>query len=119
MNFNKTAHRRLGLARARRGLAALVLIAGVSLLSAECSAGEPSGARPGRELGALLEACSQNILSESAMAGQKGAGLLRPPSVIANETTSAPKIMLWDEMKTSPMLNPTQDGVVVGGVGGK
>jgi len=27
--------------------------------------------------------------------------------------------MLWDEMKTSPILNPAPDGVVTGGIGGK
>jgi hypothetical protein len=81
-------------------------------------AAEPAGPRHGREIGALLAACTENILSESDMAGQKGAGL-RPPNIIANETNGAPKVMLWDEMKASPMLNPAQDGVVIGGAGGK
>ena len=98
-------------------LSALALVAGVWVLSAQCHAAGPSGSTPERELRTLLAACSENILPEFAMAGQMGAGL-RPPSIISNETSSA-KVMLWDEMRTSPMLNPAQDGIVTGGVSGK
>jgi hypothetical protein len=94
--------------------AALVLAIGVCLLSAECSASERTGSVPGRDIGTLLAACSENIVSESAMAQQTGAGL-RPPSLIDNATNGGPKVMLWDEMKASPMLNSPQDGVVIGG----
>ena len=37
----------------------------------------------------------------------------------AHEENGAPKVMLWDEMKTSPIMNPAPDGVVTGGNGGK
>jgi hypothetical protein len=97
---------------------AFALAVGIWVLSTECDAAEPSGSMPAHGLSTLLAASSENVLSESAMAGQKGAGL-RPPSISANEANGAPKVMLWDEMKTSPILNPAQDGVVIGGVGGK
>jgi hypothetical protein len=98
-------------------LSALALVAGVWVLSAQCHAAEPSGPTPVRELRTLLAAASENILSESDMAGQTGAGL-RPPSIVSNETSSA-RVTLWDEIKTSPILNPAQDGIVTGGVSGK
>jgi hypothetical protein len=99
-------------------VAALALAVAVWLSSAQSDAAEPSGSMPARGLSTLLAAASENILSESAMADQKGAGL-RPPSISANEENGAPKVMLWDEMKTSPILNPAPDGVVTGGIGGK
>jgi hypothetical protein len=99
-------------------VAALALAAAAWVMSAQCDAAEPSGSTPAHGLSTLLAAASENILSESAMAGQKGAGL-RPPSMNANEADSAPKVMLWDEMKTSPILNPAPDGLVTGGIGGK
>jgi hypothetical protein len=98
-------------------VAALAMAVAVWLLSAPCDAAEPSGSMPAHGLSTLLAAASENILSESAMAGQKGAGL-RPPSLNANEE-NGPKVMLWDEMKTSPIMNPAPDGVVTGGIGGK
>ena len=99
-------------------VAALALAVAVWLSSAQCDAAEPSGSMPAHGLSTLLAAASESILSESAMADQKGAGL-RPPSINANEADGAPKVMLWDEMKTSPILNPAPDGVVTGGIGGK
>jgi hypothetical protein len=99
-------------------IATLVLAVTVWLSSAQCDAAEPSGSTPAHGLSTLLAAASENIISESAMADQKGAGL-RPPSINANESDGAPKVMLWDEMKTSPILNPAPDGVVTGGIGGK
>ena len=99
-------------------VAALALAAAVWLLSPQCDAAEPSGSMPAHGLSTLLAAASENILSESAMADQKGAGL-RPPSITANEENGAPTVMLWDEMKTSPIMNPAPDGVVTGGIGGK
>jgi hypothetical protein len=98
--------------------AALALAIGVLLLSAECRSAELPGSMHEPELSKLLAACSENILSESVMAGQKGAGL-RPPSIVANEANGGPKVMLWDEVKTSPILNPAQDGVVTGGSPGR
>jgi hypothetical protein len=95
--------------------AALALAVGV-LLSAECRSAELSGSMHEPELSKLL-AASENILSESDMAGQKGTGL-RPPSIVANEANGGPKVMLWDEVKTSPILNPAPDGVVTGGTVG-
>jgi len=99
-------------------VAALTLALAVWVLSAQCDAAEPSSSMPAHGLSTLLAAASENILSESAMADQKGAGL-RPPNISANEENGAPKVMLWDEMKTSPILNPAPDGVVMGGIGGK
>ena len=99
-------------------IAALALAVAVWVSSAQCDAAEPSGSMPAHGLSTLLAAASENIVSESAMADQKGAGL-RPPSINANEENGAPKVMLWDEMKTSPILNPASDGVVTGGIGGK
>jgi hypothetical protein len=104
--------------RMRNIVAALALAAAVWLPSAQCDAAEPSGSMPAHGLSTLLAAASESILSESAMAGQKGAGL-RPPSINANEENGVPKVMLWDEMKTSPIINPAPDGVVTGGIGGK
>jgi hypothetical protein len=104
--------------RTRSIFAALALMAGVWLFATQSRAAESPGPMPAKELGTLLAACSENILSESAMAGQKGAGL-RSPGLITNDPNVAPKVMLWDEMKTSPILNSTQDGVVTGGLGGK
>ena len=99
-------------------VASLALVLAVWVLSPQCEAAEPSGSMPARGLSTLLAAASENILSESAMADQKGAGL-RPPNISANEQNGAPKVMLWDEMKTSPILNPAPDGLVTGGIGGK
>src|SRR5271169_1661422 len=99
-------------------VAALAMTVAVWVFSAQCDAAEPSGSTPAHGLITLLAAASENILSESAMADQKGSGL-RPPSINANEENGAPKVMLWDEMKTSPILNPAPDGVVTGGIGGK
>jgi len=84
----------------------------------KCEAAKPSAALSARAVGALLASCSEDILPEAAMAEQKGAGL-RPPSVISNETSGSAKVMLWDEMKTSPLLNPPPDGVVTSGIGGR
>jgi hypothetical protein len=99
-------------------VAALAVAIGVYSLSPECFATELSGSMQQHELATLLAAYSENIVSESTMAGQSGTGL-QPPSVVPSETTGAPKVMLWDEIKTSPILSPAQDGVVTGGVGGR
>jgi hypothetical protein len=98
--------------------AVLPLAVAVCVLSAECDAAEASGSMPAHKLSTLLAASSETILSESAMADQKGAGL-RPPNIFANDATGGPKVMLWDEMKTSPILNPAQDGIVIGGISGR
>jgi hypothetical protein len=118
MTDNGEADLRVRPRRMRSIFAALALAVGVWALSAQCDAAEPSGSMPAHGLSTLLAAASENIVSESAMADQKGAGL-RPPSINANGADAAPKVMLWDEMKTSPILNPTPDGVVTGGIGGK
>ena len=98
--------------------AAFALAVGICILSAECNAAEPSDSMPAHRLSTLLAASSESILSESDMADQKGAGL-RPPNIFSSEANGAPKVMLWDEMKTSPILTPAQDGVVTGGVSGR
>jgi hypothetical protein len=95
----------------------LILALEVCVLSAGCLAAGPPGPAPVPELRALL-ATSTNVLSETAMAGQKGSGL-RPPAVITNEASGPPRVLLWDEMRLGPLLSPPPDGVVTGGVGGK
>jgi hypothetical protein len=118
MTDNGEAGLRVRPSRMSSIIAALALAVAVWVSSAQCDAAEPSGSMPAHGLSTLLAAASENIVSESAMADQKGAGL-RPPSINANEENGAPKVMLWDEMKTSPILNPAPDGVVTGGIGGK
>ena len=118
MMGNGEANLRVRARRMSSIFAALALVAGVCVLSAECDAAEPSGSMPAHGLSTLLAASSENVLSESAMAGQKGSGL-RPPNIATDEASSGSKVMLWDEMKTSPILNPSQDGVVIGGVSGR
>ena len=105
--------------RPRSGLfAALPLAVAVCVLSAECKAAEATSSAPANGVSTLLAAASENILSESAMAEQKGSGF-RPPNIFANEANGPPKVTLWDEMKTSPILNPAQDGIVTGGISGR
>ena len=84
----------------------------------ECEAAEATSSAPANGVSTLLAAASENILSESAMAEQKGSGF-RPPNIFANEANGPPKVTLWDEMKTSPILNPAQDGIVTGGISGR
>jgi hypothetical protein len=110
---DEEGNRRARVTGMRSIFAALALAIGVCLLSAPSRASERPLSGPGRDLGALLAAASENIVSESAMAQQTGAGL-HPPGIDANEANSAPKVMLWDEIKASPILNPAQDGVVTG-----
>ena len=105
--------------RRRSGLfAALPLAVAVCVLSVECKAAEATSSAPANGVSTLLAAASENILSESAMAEQKGSGF-RPPNIFANEANGPPKVTLWDEMKTSPILNPAQDGIVTGGISGR
>jgi hypothetical protein len=118
MTDNEEAGLRVRPRRMRNIVGAMALAVAIWGLSAQCDAAESSGSMPAHGLSTLLAAASENILSESAMADQKGAGL-RPPNITANEENGVPKVMLWDEMKTSPIINPAPDGVVNGGIGGK
>jgi hypothetical protein len=52
------------------------------------------------------------------MAQQKGSGL-RPPAVITGDPSAPAKVLLWDEMRIAPLLNPSNDGMVTGGTGGR
>ena len=88
----------------------------VCALSAECRAAGPAGPSLEPELRTLL--ASANVLSETAMARQKGSGL-RSPSIITNEQGGSPRVLLWDELRILPLLTPMGDGVVTGGGGGK
>jgi hypothetical protein len=97
--------------------AAAVLVLGVCTSPAASRAAGPAGPIPVAELSALL-ATNANVLSEDAMAQQKGSGLRVPP-VISNEPGGAAKVLLWDEMRIAPLLNPPNDGVVTGGTGGR
>jgi hypothetical protein len=63
-------------------------------------------------------ATDTDILSENAMAQQKGSGL-RPPPVISSDPGASPKVLLWDEMRIAPLLNPANDGVVTSGAGSR
>lgn len=71
-----------------------------------------SGPPRAAELPALL--ASSNVLSEAAMARQTGSGL-RPPAIIGNEPSAAPRVLLWDELRIGPLLAPPSNGVVTGG----
>jgi hypothetical protein len=116
---HEEANRRATVTRMRRTFAALALAIGVCLLSAQSRASERPLSGPGRDLLTLLAAAAEDIVSESAMAHQTGVGL-SPPRIDANQANSAPKVMLWDEIKASPILNPAQEGIVTGsGISGR
>lgn len=92
----------------------LPLALGICVLSANCRAAGPSGPTRVPEIPAML--ASSNVLSEAAMARQTGTGL-RPPAIITNEPTGSPRVLLWDELRISPLMAPVTGGVVTGGAG--
>jgi hypothetical protein len=94
---------------------ALALALAVCALPRASQAAGPPGPTAAPGIGALL-ATDADVLSESAMARQKGSGLRAPP-IIGNEPGGTPKVLLWDEMRIAPLLNPPNDGVVTGGTG--
>lgn len=96
---------------------ALALALGVCVLPRASQAAGPPGSTAAPGVGALLTT-NTDVLSESDMAGQKGSGLRTPP-IISNDPGGSPKVLLWDEMRIAPLLNPPNDGVVTGGAGGK
>ena len=98
-----------------RAFAILALALGFSALpGASRAAGAPAPTSM-PELGTVL-ATNSDVLSEEAMSQQKGSGL-RSPAVIGSEPSSPAKVLLWDEIRLAPLLNPPNDGVVTGGIG--
>jgi hypothetical protein len=95
---------------------ALTVALGLSFISADCRAAGPSNRTRVIELPALL--ASSNVLPEAAMARQTGTGL-RPPAIIANEPTSSPRVLLWDELRLGPLMAPANSGLVTSGTPGK
>ena len=84
--------------------------------SAGCrAAGPSSGPTRVPDLPALLT--SANVLSEAAMARQIGTGL-RPPSLLT-EPSASPRVLLWDELKTVPLMAPSNSGMTTTGGGSK
>jgi hypothetical protein len=105
-----------GQTAAARMAGALTLAFGLCVLSAGClAAAVPSLTLP--ELRTLL-ATNTDVLSETAMGAQTGSGL-KPPAVISNEPGGPAKVLLWDEMRMAPILNPPNNGVVTGGNPGR
>lgn len=105
---------RVGPRHVRYAVGGLILALGACVLSAECLAAGPSGPTAVPELRTLL-ATNSNVLSETAMARQKGSGLLRPPTIIPNESSGVPRVLLWDELRIAPLIAPAPDGIVTGG----
>jgi hypothetical protein len=112
MTEDRHNNERVGRGSTACALAALALALGVYAPAAGQAAGPP-GPTPVSGLRALL-ATDANVLSEEAMAQQKGSGL-QAPAVIGNDPGSPAKVLLWDEMRIAPLPNPPNDGVVTGG----
>jgi hypothetical protein len=52
------------------------------------------------------------------MARQTGSGL-RPPNILTNEQSGAPRVLLWDEFRIGPLMTPSNSGMVTTGGTGK
>jgi hypothetical protein len=87
----------------------LALALAIGGLSTVCRAAEPLGsARPGGVPDVLA---SVTILSDAAMAKEKGAGLQLPQ--ILNDPTGRQRVLLWDELRTPPQqLAPSNDPTI-------
>jgi hypothetical protein len=95
-----------GSATIGRVLALALAMAG---LSTGCRAGEPVG--PGQPAGVPDVLASVTILSDAAMAREKGAGLQLPQ--ILNDPTGRQRVLLWDELKAPPQqLLPSNDPTI-------
>ena len=90
----------------------LTLVLGACLLSTGANAAGPSNRTHMPQLRAFL--ASSNALSEEAMARQTGTGL-QPPAIITNDQGAGPRVQLWDELKTGPLMAPAMSGVTTGG----
>jgi hypothetical protein len=96
--------------KVKRGPAAIGRVLAVALaiggLSAGCRAGEPVGSAQPNGVPEML--ASVTILSDAAMAREKGAGLQLPQ--ILNDPTGRQRVLLWDELRTPPQqLAPSND----------
>lgn len=98
-----------------RALGALTLSICVGVLSTGCGAAELLRPASAADLPALL--ASVTVLSDAAMANEKGAGLQSP--AILNDATGHARVTLWDELKASPPQPTTAPNVTVtiGGIG--
>jgi hypothetical protein len=93
-------------------LGGLALVLGACLLSTGTSAAGPSNRTHVPQLRTFL--ASSNALSEAAMARQTGTGL-QPSTIITNDQGGGPRIQLWDELKTGPLMAPATSGMTTGG----
>lgn len=75
-------------------------------LSGSCRAAEPLA--PAQPAGVPEMLASVTILSDAAMAREKGTGLQLPQ--ILNDPTGRQRVLLWDELRAPPQqLAPTND----------
>lgn len=77
---------------------ALSLALAVAGLSTGCRAGEAPGPKQPAGIPEML--ASVTILSDVAMANEKGAGLQLP--AILNDPTGRQRVLLWDELRAPP-----------------
>ncbi len=90
---------------------ALSLALAVAGLSTGCRAGEAPG--PKQPAGVPEMLASVTILSDAAMANEKGAGLQLP--AILNDPTGRQRVLLWDELRAPPQqLAPATEPNVSG-----
>jgi len=90
---------------------ALALALAVSVLSTGCGAAELLG--PARPTALPEVLASVTILSDAAMANEKGAGM--QPATILNDPTGHQKVLLWDELRASPQLAPATEPTINSG----
>ena len=96
-------------------LCASALTFEIGLGSVACRAAELP--EPALAPGIRATLASVVLLSDAAMAKQKGAGM--PAPSIANDSIRLPRIMLWDELKTGPQIAPSISGTATNGAAGK
>lgn len=93
-------------------LASFTVALGLSVVSGHALAAGSAGPTRSLEVGASL--ASSDVLSDTAMAQQTGTGL-RPPAIVPNEQSGAPRVLLWDELRIAPMMAPVTSGMTTGG----
>jgi hypothetical protein len=81
------------------------------------SSGGTAGPDTGGGVGRLARHQCQRSVGRRHGAAE-GLGAAGCP-VISNEPGGPAKVLLWDEMRIAPLLNPPNNGVVTGGTGGR
>jgi hypothetical protein len=89
-------------------LGALTLAIAVGVLSTGCGAAELLG--PARPTGLPPLLASVTILSDAAMANEKGTGLQAP--AILNDPAGHARVLLWDELRAPPQLAPATEPTI-------